>query len=32
MNAVRCKKCKQPISKIQRDSHNGLCGSCWLIR
>lgn len=30
MNHVRCTKCNTPISKIQRDSHKGMCGICWI--
>jgi NMD protein affecting ribosome stability and mRNA decay len=30
MQSVRCKQCGTPISKVQRDSHRGMCGSCWI--
>jgi len=30
MQHVRCKKCGKGISKVQRDSHKGMCGSCWI--
>jgi len=30
MKHVRCKKCKTGISKIQRDSHQGFCGECYI--
>jgi len=30
MKHVRCIKCNIPISKIQRDSHSNMCGSCFL--
>ena len=30
MQHVKCEKCSTGISRLQKDSHNGLCGECYL--
>ena len=30
MQHVYCKSCGVGISKVQRDSHDGMCGQCWV--